>query len=61
MDPGSVDLNRCDRPCRTQPAPFSGRYGGGVFPLITSCDDVVLLVGADYFFELLHVGGRVNG
>lgn len=32
-----------------------------MLPRLTSCDDVVLLVGADYFFELLHVAGGVWG
>lgn len=32
-----------------------------MLPILTSYDDVVLLVGADYFFELLHVAGEVWG
>lgn len=32
-----------------------------MLPVLTSCDDVVLLVGADFFLELLHVAGDLWG
>jgi len=30
-------------------------------PVLRLCDDTPLIIGADFFFELLHIGGAVWG